>query len=82
MKATDRENAEVALTETERRPVTLEFQHAWQESISTPCREFDSIDEECDFDPLLIDRPSGRRTIKETNRVLSILNELERTANP
>jgi hypothetical protein len=66
------------LTNDERR-LTVEAHHDWRESLSES-RPFDEIDLECDdmtiVDPYEIHAPS-RRSDKEINRLLSILDSLE-----
>lgn len=63
------------LLEAQRRTVTVEAHQAFRESIATR-PDFDDID--LAVDPLLMDRPPQRRSGKDANRLLSILDELER----
>ena len=68
---------DLLLTADQRRPSANERQIAFQAAISTPSRAFDGIDEECEIDPLLLDRPAQRRTNAQTSQLLDILDELD-----
>ena len=72
---------EQLLTPDQRRPLTVAGHHQFREGISNDPRPFDEIDlaldEHLQVDPYAGDPPS-KRSDKELNRVLSILDSLER----
>jgi hypothetical protein len=70
---------DLLLTEDQRRTVTPEVHQAFRESISTS-RPFDEIDELIQLDPYAGDPPS-KRSDKETDRLLSILDSLDERGN-
>ena len=80
MSPSPRENAEVALVEDERRPLTVQGHHEWHESLAAPARDFDEIDELMQLDPYAGDPPS-KRSDRETDRLLSILDSLDERGN-
>jgi hypothetical protein len=70
---------DLLLTEDERRPLTVQGHHEWRESISTPA-DHDEIDDLMQLDPYAGDPPS-KRSDKETDRLLSILDALDERGN-
>lgn len=67
------------LTDDELMTSTIEKQIAFREAISTPTRNYDEIDDYV-ADPL-VEFNSSRRSEKSANRVLDILDELERSGH-
>ena len=61
---------------TTRRPVTVEQHKLFIDSLLSEA-DLDEIDEECEIDPLLLDRPAQRRTNAQTSQLLDILDELD-----
>ena len=72
------------LTEDERRPLSVAGHHQFRESLAVSGRKYDEVDELVDehiqIDPYEGDPPS-KRSDREINRVLSILDELEERGN-
>ncbi len=55
----------------QRQPSTIEAHVSFRESLTRPCDRFDEIDQ------AVADSPPQRRSELETNRLISILDELE-----
>lgn len=64
---------DAGLTDDERRTSVIENQIAFQDAISTPSRNFDEVDLEVEE---LLD-PPNKRSGREINKLLSLLDALE-----
>lgn len=74
MKPSTRENAEVALI-ANKRPLTIAEHQAFREALNQPVAE-DDFDDLIEVDPHDFNPPS-RRSDRELNRMLSILDSIE-----